>query len=88
VFDPREGRRDSGAVARILLSDATCAKCIMSNTGLDLNRLLGAIGGLEPHLRLIWKQGRCRSCLKTDGAILTVDVSSRSRLGSAGSGRP
>ena len=78
----REPSRDNGAVARILV-DAMCVECIMSKTGLDLDPVLGAISALEAHLRLVRTWGRCLSCLKSDRALLMVDVSSGSRRGSA-----
>jgi hypothetical protein len=83
LLDPREPGRDSSAVARTLVTDARCVECIMSATGFDVDRVLGAISALEAHLRLIRTWGRCRSCSKKDRAILTVDVSSGSRRGPA-----
>jgi hypothetical protein len=76
VPDSREPTGDSGAVVRTLVRHALCVECIMSETGLDLDRVLDAISALGAHLRLVHTWGRCRSCLKTDRALLTVDVSS------------
>jgi hypothetical protein len=83
VSDPCEAAQDSGAVARILVTDAMCVECIMSKTRLDLDRVLGAIRALDAHLQLLHTWGRCLSCLKKDRALLTVDVSSGSRGWSA-----
>lgn len=76
---PHESSRDSGAVARILATDATCVECIMSKTGLDLDRVLRAIGTLAALFRLTHTWGRCLSCLKKDRTLLTLDDSSRSQ---------
>jgi hypothetical protein len=75
----REPSRDIGAVALILVKHALCVECIMSDTGLDLDRVLDAISALEAQLQLIRSWGRCLFCLKKDRAILAVDVSSGSR---------
>ena len=83
MSEPRESRRGSGAVARILAADALCVECIMSKTGLDLDPVLGAISALDAHLRLVRTWGRCRSCSKTDRALLKLDGSAGSRRMSA-----
>ena len=80
---PGDSSRDTGAVARILVADAMCVECIMSKTGLALDRALRAIDALNALLRLTRTSGRCLSCLKKNRALLTLDDSSRSRFWAA-----
>jgi hypothetical protein len=79
---PASSRGDR-RVARVLMTNPMCVECIMSQVGLDLDPVLGAIRALEADFRLIRTWGRCLSCLKRDRALLMVDVSSGSRKGSA-----
>ena len=55
----------------------------MNKTGLDLDRVLGAISALDAQVRLTHTWGRCLSCLKKDRALLKLDDSSGSRRRSA-----
>jgi hypothetical protein len=75
VPNSREPTPGLCAVASLLVTDALCVECIMSKTGLEVERVLDAISALEAHLRVSRTWGRCPSCSKTDIAILAVNGS-------------
>ena len=72
--DSREPRRDSDAVADILVTEAMCVECLVTKTGLDVDRVLGAITRVAADLQLVRIWSRCPACSRKDRAILTVDV--------------
>lgn len=62
---------DRQDIARVLLSEQMCVKCLREKTGLTLDRVLDALAELETSLRLARVWGACPICGERRG-ILTL----------------
>jgi hypothetical protein len=67
-----EPTTDAAAVAHLLLADAMCIECIISKTGLDLDRVFNAIGVLDTNLTVVRTRGCCHLCSKKNRFLLTL----------------